>query len=435
MRAMGNLWTIPRDVACIGLLLLLLACPVAAADSAALYRLIDARLELMDEVAAYKWRHGLHIEDLEREAVVLDNAVADGLRFGITPDSSRRWFAAQIDAAKAIQRHWFEIWAGGAEPPPAPDLAEEIRPELLRLGSAMLEAAAQGPPVSAADFASVVEVRGLDAISRGRLFEALQGLARYPHRLAQIIDTGVLRVGTTGDYAPFSHRADGDAAFTGIDIDLARHLAGELGVQVAFVATSWPDLMDDLRHGRFDVGMSGISRILARQRNGFLSRPYYVGGKTPIARCRDTGRFDSLAAIDRKGVRVIVNPGGTNEAFVDAHIHNATKILHPDNRTIFDVIVAGEADVMITDRVEVELQSRRRPELCPAMSGTLTYQEKAYLMPQDPVWRAFVDTWLDLALADGTVAGAFREHGVEPRPPGRVANAASAAESNDHGQH
>lgn len=404
----------------VAMMVLWLCSATAMATGAAmdLYTLVDARLELMKEVAAHKWHKGLAIEDEAREAVVLDRAVTQALRHGLTTASSRRLFAAQIDAAKAIQHHWFEVWRDGAGPPGAPDLQEELRPELLRLGDAIVAAAADiREPLSAGAFSDAVTVRGLGPQNRSALFDALDGLERYPHRLAQILDSGVLRIGTTGDYAPFSHGEDSAAAPTGIDIDLARNLATALGVQARFVATSWPDLMADLAAGRFDIGMSGISRTLERQRRAFLSPPYYVGGKTAIARCDGAAGFASLKAIDRPGVTVVVNPGGTNERFVDLHIQRAEKRLHTDNRTIFDEIAAGRADVMITDRVEVELQAGRYAQLCAAMAGNLTYQEKAYLLPQDSVWQAFVATWLDLALADGTVARVFRDHGVEARLP------------------
>ncbi|MDZ7671131.1 MAG: gamma subclass chorismate mutase AroQ [Gammaproteobacteria bacterium] len=400
------------------ILILLCSAPTLAAGAALdLYGLVDARLQLMKDVAAYKWHHGLAIEDQDREAVVLDRAVAEALQHGLTTTSSRRLFAAQIEAAKAIQRHWFDVWRDGAAPPDAPDLEHELRPELLRLGDAIVAAAADiREPLHAAAFADAVMVPGLDRQNRDALFDALDRLERYPHRLAQVLNSGVLRIGTTGDYAPFSYRRESDAVPTGIDIDLGRDLATALGVQARFVATSWPDLMADLAAGRFDIGMSGISRTLQRQRQAFLSPPYYVGGKTAIARCDRVADFDSLDAIDQPGVTVVVNPGGTNERFVDLHIHRAEKRLHADNRTIFDEIAAGRADVMITDRVEVELQAGRYARLCAAMDDNLTYQEKAYLLPQDPVWQAFVATWLDLALADGTVARVFRDHGVEPRP-------------------
>lgn len=391
--------------------------PFTAADPGEVYRLVNARLALMEQVAAYKWHHELPIEDLQREAVVLDSAKDAALRHGLEPGSSRRLFAAQIDAAKAVQRHWFEIWNAGPGPGTVPDLVEAVRPELLRLGEAILAAAAAtDEPMDPQAFADAVTVPGLGPEHRDELFQALSGLHRYPHRLEQILHSGVLRIGTTGDYAPFSHRDHDSEPPAGIDIDLGRQLAHALGVRAEFVATSWPALMDDLAAGRFDIGMSGISRTVERQRRAFLSPPYYVGGKTPIARCDDSERFSELAAIDVPGVRVVVNPGGTNERFVDGHIHHARKVLHPDNRSIFDVILAGDADVMITDRVEVELQTARHPELCATMAGNLTYQEKSYLMPQDPVWQAFVATWLDLALAEGNVARVFRDHGIEPRP-------------------
>lgn len=391
--------------------------PAGAANAETLYRLIDARLELMDEVAAFKWHRDLPVEDRAREAEVLQEAVTDALRFGFTPDSSRAFFEAQIEAAKAVQQHWFARWEAGEEPPEADDLNARIRPELSRLGRDIVAAMAAAGPVARERFDAIVAAEGLDPAARDAVRAALEGLTRFEHRLQQILTTGVLRVGTTGDYAPFSHRSDAAEVPEGIDIDLARRLADGLQVEVAFVETSWPALLDDLAAGRFDIAMSGVSRTLDRQRVGFLSIPYYVGGKTAIARCGEAARHGSLEAIDQPDVRVIVNPGGTNEAFVDAHLHRARKVLHQDNRTIFAALAAGEADLMITDRIEVELQTSRNPALCAASAENFTYQEKAYLLPQDVPWKEFVNTWLDLAIADGTVASVFRDHGVEPRLP------------------
>lgn len=376
-----------------------------------LYDLIAARLSLMRDVAAYKWIHDLPIEDVDREAVVIEAAQTDGLRRLLRPESVKPFFALQIEAAKDIQRYWFERWRTDAAPTEAPDLAADVRPRLLTLGSDIVDALG-GWNAAAADraaFHEVVTVAGLTDARVDQLFDALVEIRRFDDRLAQIRATGMLRVGTTGDYAPFSHAADG-AFFEGIDIDLARDLAEALNARVVFVRTSWPTLLDDLATGRWDIAMSGISRTDARAREGSLSDPYFVGGKTPIARCADRERFNSLEAIDAPGVRVIVNPGGTNEAFVDAHIVRATKLLHPDNRTIFDALVAGTADVMITDQIEVALQTRRHPELCGTMAGTLTRQEKGFLMPRDDVWKDYVDVWLASRLEAGVVERLIEEH-------------------------
>jgi len=406
--------------------------PAGQGAGAGLLELMHRRLELMPQVAAYKWHHDQRVQDPEREALVIAEARREALRYGLVPDSVERLFQVQMEAARAVQGWWMDEWrAGRAEPPPSPYLAGSIRPELLRLGSEIVAAAARtaerGDLLAAAPGSDgvseglparrVFDLPGLDDSRRQNLLAAAAAVQVFPDRLTQILSTGRLRIGTTGDYAPFSHRADGVAEFVGIDIDLGRDLAAALGVEAEFVLTSWPALTDDLAAGRYDVAMSGVSRTLARQRIGLLSVPYYADGKTPIARCAERARFETLEAIDSPGVRVVVNPGGTNERFVDERIRHASKLLHPDNRTIFAELLAGRADVMFTDRIEVELQTREHPELCSTMAQNLSYQEKAYLLPRDPVWLEFVDTWLELRLAEGRVDEVFAAHGFQRSAP------------------
>lgn len=397
---------------------LLLAWSAAAAGATDdLYGLLRERLALMPSVAAYKWHAGLPVEDADREQAVVADAVLEGLRVAMTLQSSQRLLEAQIAAAKDVQQHWFDAWRAGEPVAAAEDLALTLRPRLSDLSARIVAAAAAaGADHDRARFDRTLDLPGLTPARRDQLYAAVTGVETYPDRLAQVLGAGVVRVGTTGDYAPFSYR-QGEGDVVGIDIDLARHLAAALDARVVLVPTSWPTLMDDLAAGHYDIAMSGVSRVLPRQRDGYLTPPYHVGGKTAIARCEDRDAFATLAEIDRPGVRVVVNPGGTNQRFVDAHVHRAEKIVHPDNRTIFAELVEGRADVMITDRIEVTLQTRRNPALCATMTGNLTYQEKAYLLPQDQRWLEFVSTWLSLALADGTVTAAFRAHGVAPTLP------------------
>jgi len=219
--------------------------------------------------------------------------------------------------------------------------------------------------------------------------------ADSPSKLDAIIAAGVLRVGTTGDYKPFSYQAPGSETFEGLDIDLANDLAKTLGVKLELVKTSWPMLMKDFEAGKFDIAMGGISITLDRQKKGFFSAPVMRDGKTPIALCANTGKYQTLQQIDQPGVRVIVNPGGTNEKFDRAHLKQAQIIVYQDNRTIFEQIVAGKADLMITDAVETRLQQKLHPELCAVHpEAPFDFSEKAYLMPRDMPLKLFVDEWL-----------------------------------------
>jgi cyclohexadienyl dehydratase len=228
--------------------------------------------------------------------------------------------------------------------------------------------------------------------------------------LEDVRERGVLQVGMTFDYRPFSYLEDG--VVDGIDVELARALAAAMDVRLDWIETSWPTLSADVEARRFDIAMSGISVTPARAATGTFTAPYFRTGKSLLVRCIVADRFTSLADVDRAGVRVIVNPGGTNEAFVNERLRRAEVVRHPDNVDIFAALERGAADAMITDAVEADVETRRHPGLCHRMQPPyLSSIEKAWLLPRDDAWRAYVDAWLAKIAADGTLAAAI-ESGI-----------------------
>jgi cyclohexadienyl dehydratase len=157
--------------------------------------------------------------------------------------------------------------------------------------------------------------------------------------------------------------------------------------------------------------MGGISVTLDRQKRAFFSTPYLINGKAPIVRCADKAKYQSVADIDKPEVRVIVNPGGTNERFVRANFKQAKIEVFPDNVTIFDQILAGKADIMIAESIETKVQEKAKPGLCAVNPDEpLQYGEMGYLLPRgDVTFKAFVDQWLHLAKATGEFAGIYSQ--------------------------
>jgi cyclohexadienyl dehydratase len=222
-------------------------------------------------------------------------------------------------------------------------------------------------------------------------------------RLDAVLERHMLRVGTTGDYRPFTALDKGTGEYSGFDIDMARSLAKALGVSIEFKPATWAGLAKGLVSDDFDIAMGGVSVTLDRQKMGFFSNPYLRDGKTPIARCGDAEKYETLAEIDRPGVKVIVNPGGTNERFDRARLHAADIVVYPDNLTIFDRLAARAADLMITDASETRFQAKLHPGVLCAIhpDQPFDFAEKAYWMPPDPALKAFVDQWLHLMQEDG----------------------------------
>lgn len=215
----------------------------------------------------------------------------------------------------------------------------------------------------------------------------------------QVRDRGVLRVGVPGDYAPYALWRDDGNAIEGVDIALSREIAAGLGLGVEFVPTSWRMLMEDARAGRFDVAVGGIGITPERRREVRFTRPWIRDHKVPLVRCGTEARYDTRAEINQPGVRVVANPGGTNERFAREAFPAAQLSVHADNIGVFDEVAAARADVFVTDGVEARLQARLHPQLCAVERAPDWHPVgKGMLVAADTDTRRAMDAGLSAAL-------------------------------------
>jgi len=372
---------------------------------------IDARLALMPGVAAYKWQHHLPVADPPRERVVIEQAVSAGHALGFAAAPLRALFAFQIALARArqeaLQAHWRRR---GFDAPAVPsDLQSSLRPQLDALTLRLLRSLYRAAPVlRSAQFSAQamalaharLTAPAWSEASRSDLIAHLAAIRLdAAPGLERVRASGVLRIGTPGDYAPFSLERAG--SLEGMDIVLAEQLARALGVQPLFVRTSWRTLLPDLRADAFDMAVGGISATTERAAAGALSRAYLHGGKVLLVHCAEARRFDTLAAVDSPQVRVVENAGGTNEQFARRELTHAHLTVVAHNARALDVLLQGAAQVMVTDDTEAALQSLLHPELCRSGAGLVTRADKVVLMAPDPALKRAVDGWLGEQLSAG----------------------------------
>lgn len=199
----------------------------------------------------------------------------------------------------------------------------------------------------------------------------------------QIQQDGDLRIGVPGDYAPLAFH-DTQGELVGYDVDMARSLGEHLKLKVSFVPTSWPTLSQDLAADKFDIAMGGVTETAGRAAQFALSSAVVKNGKIALTHCDKVKKFATLEAIDRPEVKVIVNPGGTNQSFVDGNIKQAQIIRTKDNFANLQGVRDQSADIMFTDLIEGDYYQSKEPGVfcvaTPILAGTASY--KVYMMDQ-----------------------------------------------------
>ena len=226
-------------------------------------------------------------------------------------------------------------------------------------------------------------------------------------RLARVLESGTLRVGTTGDFNPMSFRDTATNTYSGYDIEAMTQLAADLEVQIEWVVAEWATITAGLAADRYDI-FSGASVNVARARVAAFSVPYTEAGTVPLANAANAERFGSWEAINADGVRVAVSMGTVFEEQARRHFPNATIQAVQSPATGFQEVLAGRADVTITSNVEGGTLVQRFPELQILVPGSEMRNRRpfAYVVAQDdPVWLNFINTWVTLKRTEGFFAG------------------------------
>jgi chorismate mutase len=118
--------------------LMLSGASAVAADHRSLTRLAELaaqRVLIGDKVAAAKFGTDQPIDDPVREQQILESVAARATDLGMDSEATVRFFRAQIEANKIVQRGLYALWTAHPELQPTirPDLVTEVRPELDRI--------------------------------------------------------------------------------------------------------------------------------------------------------------------------------------------------------------------------------------------------------------------------------------------------------------
>ncbi len=141
---------------------------------------------------------------------------------------------------------------------------------------------------------------------------------------------------------------------------------------------------------------------------------YIQDGKVALVRASDKAKYrtNTLTDFDKPDVTVLVNPGGTNQLFVNGNIKNAKIVVVNDNLAIPGMLVDGKGDVMFTDGVEARLKAARDHRLYAVdPDHPFTHSAHVYFMQKGQI--ALLDltnAWIAHMQSDGSYAKLFAKY-------------------------
>jgi cystine transport system substrate-binding protein len=230
---------------------------------------------------------------------------------------------------------------------------------------------------------------------------ALAAPALSADLLATAKTRGTLKIAMEGTYPPFNYKDQKTGQLAGYDVDVARLVAGKLGLKPEFVTTEWSAILAGLAAGRYDVIVSQVGITAKRAQSFDFSIPYTYSSPQLIVRKNDTARYATLA--DLKGKKVGVGQGSVFEQQARA-VPGIDVKSYPAAPENLQDLAAGRVDAALNDSLMVSylLKNSRLPIQAGARLGAVERTGIAF-QKGSPQFKAALDKALRDAGADGSL--------------------------------
>ena len=221
-------------------------------------------------------------------------------------------------------------------------------------------------------------------------------------RLHRILETGKLRVGTTGDFKPMSLRDPATNDYIGLDIDAVRQLAKDMEVELEFVPTDWKTLINGIVADKYDMTTSA-SLNMARAKVAGYSKPYVYFGTVPLTLKKNLSRFNGWDSINQEGIKVAVTLGTVFDQQARDYFPNAQIVAVEAPARAYQEVLSNRAQVSVTSNIEAASLVETYPELTQIPIDSMrSMRPGAFLLPQDDqIWINYINHWVDLKHAEG----------------------------------
>ena len=212
--------------------------------------------------------------------------------------------------------------------------------------------------------------------------------------LDEIVQNGILKVGTTGDFPGWSFMNPETNEYEGFDIDVAKKLASDMGVDVEFVPTDWKNLVSGVVSSKYHM-TSSASITAKRALTAGYTNSYYGTGTVAMTLTKNNSEINNWESIDEsKSIAVTMGTVFENEA--KKSFPNSKIIAVEAPAREYQEVLSGRADVSLTSKVDALKLVTLYPELSIVnIDEPKNAKLFAILVPrEDQEWINFINHWI-----------------------------------------
>ena len=224
-------------------------------------------------------------------------------------------------------------------------------------------------------------------------------------RLRKIIDSGELRVGITGNQPPLNMK-NKKGEMIGFEVDVIRSLAASMGLEVRLVEIPFPELLSSLESGDVDLVISGVTITPERNTRVAFVGPYFITGKSVLAKAEKLDRVDETTELDDPALRYAALAGSTSEDFVRDALPKASLVTTSNYDDAVQMVIDDKVDALVADAQICKVSAWRFADKGLATISTpFTIEPLGIALPADaPLLVNLVENFLDTLEYTGLLA-------------------------------
>lgn len=180
-----------------------------------------------------------------------------------------------------------------------------------------------------------------------------------PGMIDQIKKAGKLVVGTSADYPPYEFHllSEKEGDLVGIDIDIAKAIARELGVKLEIKDLIFSRIFDALNSGKIDLAIAGLHPTEERKKIADFSDIYYQAIQSIIIRKEN---IESIRTVeDLRGKRVATQKDSIQQEMAVSQITGAVFVERETIEELIIILKKGLVDAVILEEPVAESYVRR----------------------------------------------------------------------------